>query len=137
MQRLCPWSAVLATLLTAAGGTARAHVVRFHYMPAVLCGQVAFAGGPGEVPAEWQPFLGSPRREPYHGCLRPTQLVTFRHPCNGGLVTVPLALPDDLPRIEHVRDRIVFNYGSYTVSVQFLPDGSVDVIYNSGFFRSL
>jgi hypothetical protein len=50
-------------------------------------------------------------------------------------VTVPLCLPEGTPRVEHVRDRIVYNYGSYTVEVRFLPDGSVDVLYSSGLFR--
>jgi hypothetical protein len=46
-------------------------------------------------------------------------------------------LPEGTPRIEHVWRRIVYNYGSYTVAVLFLPDGSVDVIYNSGLLRGL
>jgi hypothetical protein len=29
-------------------------------------------------------------------------------------------------------NRVVYNYGSYTVEVQFLPDGSANVVYNSG-----
>jgi hypothetical protein len=52
-------------------------------------------------------------------------------------VTVPLFLPWGTLRIEHVRDRIVYNYGSFTTQVRFLPDGSLDVIYNNGFLRAL
>jgi hypothetical protein len=48
-----------------------------------------------------------------------------------------LALPDGTPVIEHVRQRIVYNYGSYTVEVRFLPEGAVDVIYNSGLLRRI
>jgi hypothetical protein len=128
---------VFAGLLAGAAGPARADVLRYHYTPADVTGHVALKPGPLATPGEWQPFRGSSRREPYLKPLQPTQLVTFRHPYTGGLVTVPLALPDDTPRIEHVRDRIVFNYGSYTVAVQFFPDGSVDAIYNSGPFRPI
>ena len=51
------------------------------------------------------------------------------------MVTVPVALPQGTPNIEYLARRVVYNYGSYTVSVLFLADGSVDVIYNSGFAR--
>jgi hypothetical protein len=63
--------------------------------------------------------------------------VKFKHLCTGQAVTVPLALPVGTPVIQHVRQRIVYNYGSYTVEVRFLPDGSVDVIYNSGLLRRI
>jgi hypothetical protein len=63
--------------------------------------------------------------------------LVFTHPCTGEQVRVPVALPAGTPRIEHVWHRIVFNYGSYTLEVRFLPDGSVDVIYNSGLLRAL
>jgi hypothetical protein len=52
-------------------------------------------------------------------------------------VVVPLALPCGTPVIEHVWRRTVYNYGSYTVEVRFLPDGSVDVMYDSGLLRAL
>jgi len=48
---------------------------------------------------------------------------------------VPLTLPEGTPRIEHRRNRIVYNYGSDVVEVHFLSDGSADVIYDSGLFR--
>jgi hypothetical protein len=59
------------------------------------------------------------------------------HPCTGQAVSVPLALPCDTPVIQHVRNSTVYNYGSYTVEVRFLADGSVDVIYNSGLLRAV
>ena len=52
-------------------------------------------------------------------------------------ITVPLSFPEGTPRIEHRADRVIYNYGSYTVEVHFLPDGSVDVVYNSGLRRAL
>jgi hypothetical protein len=38
--------------------------------------------------------------------------------------------------MEYRTRRVIYNYGSDTVEVHFLPDGSVDVIYNSGLFRA-
>jgi hypothetical protein len=46
-------------------------------------------------------------------------------------------LPDGTPTIEHVWRGIVYDYGSYTVEVQFQSDGGVDVIYNSGLLRRI
>ncbi len=76
----------------------------------------------------WEPFNCPPPR--------PTRLVSFRHPATGQTVTVPLALPEDTPRMEYVSDRTIFNYGSDTVQVAFLADGTVDVIYTSGLLRA-
>ncbi len=67
---------------------------------------------------------------------RATRLVNFRHPCTGLNVTVPLALPDSTPRMEYVRDRVVYDYGDYTVEVRFTKDGSADVYYDSGLLRA-
>jgi hypothetical protein len=50
---------------------------------------------------------------------------------------VPLALPEGTPNMEYRTNRILYNYGSYSVAVHFLADGSVDVVYDSGFFRKL
>ncbi len=60
-----------------------------------------------------------------------------RNALSGALSPVPVALPEGTPRIEHVGNRVVYNYGTYTVAAAFLPDGSVDVIYDSGFLRPL
>ena len=63
-------------------------------------------------------------------------MVTFRH-TNGRIVTVPLALPEANPRIETRADRIVYTSAEYVVEVRFFGDGTVDVMYNSGFLRPL
>jgi hypothetical protein len=131
---VCP--AVLATALLL-HGVAKGAVVRFHFVPADGSNQLVLQPGPSGAAGEWRPWAGSSRREPYSGNLRPNQLVTFNHPYTCRQVVVPLAMPGDVPQIQHVRDRVVFNYGSYTITVQFLADGSADVIYNSGFFRDL
>ena len=87
--------------------------------------------------------IGSPRRiQPPRRIRartppRPTCLLTYRHPCTGQAVTVPLALPEGTPTIQYKLRQVVYNYGSYAVEVHFLPDGSVAVVYNSGLFRAL
>ena len=67
----------------------------------------------------------------------PTCYLTFQHPCTGQNITLPVRLPiDSTPRIEHRYNRVIYNYGSDSVEVEFLSDGSADVIYNSGLRRS-
>jgi hypothetical protein len=118
------WVVVFAAVLGTTGTAAAARVC-FHY-------------GPGEIsgaPGQRTSWLGAPS-EPVAGMPGPMVPVTFQHPFTHAPVTVPLALPPWTPTIEHVRNRIVYNYGSYAVVVRFLPDGSVDVIYNSGLLRA-
>jgi hypothetical protein len=63
-------------------------------------------------------------------------MVTFRHPCTGRSLVLPLALPRDTPQMEYRTNRTIYNYGSYTVEVSFLADGTADVIYNNGLLRA-
>lgn len=133
---LTRWTAICFLLLLTAGPAAAARV-RFHYVPVDDQGTLApQSGGPTAAPAErltwrgaWEPWSCAPPH--------PTCLLTYRHPCTGQAVTVPLALPEGTPTIEYRRNRVVYNYGSYTVEVHFLPSGGVDVIYNSGLLRAL
>jgi hypothetical protein len=92
--------------------------------------------GPDGAVGELRRLLGA-RVLPYNYVVRPTQMVTFRHPFTGGNATVPIYLPEGTPRMEHRSDRIIYNYSDLTVEARFLPDGAVDVIYNSGFLRQL
>jgi hypothetical protein len=127
-------AAVLASLFFLAAETAQAARARFHYTPADANGGMrldpAGSSGPrfsffgGTTPAAANP-------------PPPTIALTYRHPYAGRYVTVPLALPADTPRIEYRGQRVIYNYGSYTVEVHFQPDGSVDVVYNSGLLRAL
>ena len=94
------------------------------------------ATGPDGALGELRTGLGNTPK-PYTSNYQPNRLVTFRHPYTSRNVTVPMKLPDSTPRIEHISDRVRFNYGSYSVEARFLPDGAVDVVYNSGFLRSL
>jgi hypothetical protein len=129
--------AVVFVLVLLTAGPAAAARVRFHYATADPGGVLTLVSeGPAAASAERQTLLGS--WEPYN-CPPPhaTCIVTFCHPCTGQTVLVPLGLPDSTPRMEHRPNRVIYNYGSYTVEVHFLPDGRVDVIYNSGLFRAL
>jgi hypothetical protein len=130
---LCLCMAVL--FLPTAACQAFAGRVRFHYAPVDDHGNTTMkpgqCGGPGER-VSWFGFVS----EPYFNQPRPTHLATFRHSYTGRAVAVPLTLPESTPRIEHRgRHWLIYNYGSDTVEVHFLPDGSVDVIYDSGLFR--
>lgn len=126
------FGAGLLTLLTAAD--AQAGRVRYHYVPADDCGHVTLqpcGGAPGERltwTARWEPYNCPPPRA--------TCLATFRHLCTGRTVIVPLALSLDIPRMEYRTNRVIYNYGSETIEVVFLPDGGVDVVYNSGLLRA-
>jgi len=131
------WLTALAALTTAAVSDAGAAEVRFHYAPVDAAGNTTLKpSGPGNAIGEKRTWVGSVRR-PYVNQPRPTHLVTFLHPYTGQHVTVPLTLPEGTPRLEYRPDRVVYNYGSYTVEAQFLRDGSVDVVYNSGLLRGI
>src|SRR6476660_7628010 len=90
---------VLLLLLT--GGRAAAARLRVHYVVVDNCGTTAPQGEPerGRV---------CPARP------RPNVVMTYRHPCSGGLVKVPLFLPEGTPVIQHRGNRLIYNYGSYT-----------------------
>ncbi|HYT88326.1 MAG TPA: hypothetical protein VEL76_06370 [Gemmataceae bacterium] len=117
-------------LVLSTTNTARAERVKFHYPAADICAGAHIPGGPDVVGERTSLFGGT--REPVRCRLRPTHLLTFCHPYTKANVTVPMRLPEDLPRVEHRGDRVIYNYGSYTVETVFLADGSVDVVYNSG-----
>jgi hypothetical protein len=117
--------------------TARADWVRFRFVPANAEGSMAqVAAGPDGALGELRSGLGGTPK-PYAGNFLPNRLVTFRHPYTSRNVNVPMKLPENTPRTERIGDRIRFNYGSYYVEARFLPDGGVDVVYNSGFLRTL
>src|SRR6516225_9561389 len=108
--------------------------VRYHYAPVDASGNTTMRPGNGGGPGEQVSRFGF-STEPYVSQPRPTHLASFRHSYSGRQITVPLTLPEGTPRIEHRRNRIVYNYGSDVVEVHFLSDGSADVIYDSGLFR--
>ena len=131
------WIPAALFTLVAVTGTACAGWARFHYVPMDSSGNLALkpsdgTGGFGER-VTWFGMTRTPSACP----PRATCVVSFRHPCTGCPIKVPLALPEDTPIIQHRAERVIYNYGSYAVEVHFLPDGSVDVIYNSGLLRDI
>jgi hypothetical protein len=131
------WLIPAAAVLLVSAGAARADQVRYHYAPADLCGSTSLKPADGcGAPGTRVAFFGLVR-EGYYCQRRPTHLVTFRHPYTARCVTIPLAFPEGTPRIEYRGNRIIYNYGSYTVEAHFQPDGSVDAVYNSGVLRPL
>lgn len=127
------WKLTAVVALMVAGGTAPAAIARFHFVPVNGSGAVQLVPY-GGAPAEKITIFG---KGEYCCPPPPTCTVTFCHPCTGAKLAIPLALPDATPQMMHRWDRITYNYGSYTVTVHFLADGSVDVIYNSGLFRGI
>src|SRR5262245_29660994 len=122
----------LALLVTVA--PAAAERARFHYVPVDDRGNMVLrldgpTGGLGDR-FSWFNTV----REPDNRAPRPNQMVTFRHPSTARPVIVPLRLPEGTPNVGYGPSRVVYNYGSYTVAIHFLADGSVYVIYNAGFF---
>jgi hypothetical protein len=128
----------LALILLAIPTVAHAELVRFHYAPMDACSSTMT-----QVPAGPDGALGELKRGfgalslPYPYVVRPNQMVTFRHAYNGKLVTVPMRFPASLPRIEQRPDRIIYHFAEYDAEARFLPDGTVDVVYNSGFLSPL
>jgi hypothetical protein len=135
-----PWlpaTAVVCFLLLAGGGALRAEEVRYHYVPVDAAGNSRLQpAAPGPGAGERLRWFGR-AREVYAGQPRPTHLVTFTHPYSGRPIVVPISFPVGTPRIEHIDHRLIYNYGSYTITVRFLTDGSADLIYNSGPLRPL
>jgi hypothetical protein len=129
------WSLTAAAVVMVAGETASAAIARFHFVPVDGTGQVQLVPAPSGAAADKVSVLG---RAPYSCPPTPTCVVHLCHPYTNITLNIPLALPpDSTPQIMHRRDRVIYNYGSYTVTVHFLPDGSVDVLYNSGLLRSV
>ena len=130
LHSLWPIVSLCACLLST--GSAGAAMARFHYVPVDANGNTQLQPcGPCNSPGERVRWLGAVR-EGYTNQPRPTHMVTFRHPYNCREITVPMAFPAGTARLEHRRDRVIYNYGSYTVEAHFLQDGSVDVVYNAG-----
>ena len=120
-------------LVAMSGSSAQAERVRYHFAATDICGNTAqTAAGKCNAIGERVSYFGL-SSSPYNGVLRPNYLVTFFNPVTTGNVTVPLALPEGTPQMQRGRNRLIFNYGTYLVEVAFLPDGSVDVFYDSGF----
>jgi hypothetical protein len=137
MNRRNGWLVLTILLFGLAADRSQAAVARFHYVPADDQGNTTLQPiGPCGSPGEYVIWFGAVRK-PYTCMPRPNRMVTLCHPHTGRNITVPIALPAGTPIIQHKPNWLIYDYGTYTVSVQFFPDGSVDVVYNSGLFREL
>jgi hypothetical protein len=125
-------TALLAVLLGVWARPAHAERARYRYVPRDAEGSMTLEPTGGERLS----LLGTVRRAA-PSPPRPTHVLSFRHPATGRPVSVPVALPVGTPRVEYRFQRVIYNYGSYTVEVVFLADGSVEVVYNSGLLRAL
>jgi hypothetical protein len=126
-----------SALIAGLPSVAAAELVRFRFVPVgsdSAMRQVPI--GPEGAMGELRAVLGGTPR-PYNGTFPPNRLVTFRHPYTSKNVTIPMKLPGSTPEVERIGDRLRLNYGTYYVEARFLPDGGVDVVYNSGFLRKL
>ncbi len=138
MSNLTRWlsTGLAAGVLLGTQSSAEAARLRFHYAAAGNCGTVTPqpTGPHGETAAyvsmfgECQPTCARPPGRAMQGA--------YQHPCTGQFVTVPLFLPEGTPVIQHRRNGVTYNYGSYAVEVFFRTDGSVDVDYYSPLARS-
>jgi hypothetical protein len=129
--------AIATLFVLATAGPAPAERVRYHFAAADVCGNtVQTPAGKCNAIGERVSYFGF-GATPYNTPMPPTHMVTFYHPFSKRNVTVPMALPPGAARLQTRSDRIIFNYGEYRVEAIFLPDGSVDTLYDSGMFRKL
>lgn len=130
--------ALFATILVVGlASSASGEALRLHYKPDHCAGYTSLkVAGDGAV-GEFSPSALGLMKQSYYCQPKATHMVTYRHPVSCRNVTVPIAFPQGTPRIAYQSDAIVYSYGLYTIRVEFLNDGSVDVLYNSGLFRPL
>jgi hypothetical protein len=116
------------------GTAARAEVLRFRHVPIDACGGTTLAKDAQGAIGQRSAWVGGVK-QPYFGQFKPNVIVTFRHAYTGKDVAVPMNLPSGTPRMDYRRYSIMYIYGSFTIEALFLPDGSVETIYNSGVLR--
>jgi hypothetical protein len=133
-------SVIAVAVMVCGSAPGQAADLRYHYVPVDAAGNTQLAPvvqpGGGGSPGERIRFLGFVR-EPAATQPKPTHLVTFKHSFSARNITVPLTLPPATPRMSIRRDSVMYNYGSEQVEVQFLRDGTVDVVYSSGLLRRI
>lgn len=122
---------LVLALLLGAGSVADAAIARYHYVPNGPNCALTFVPSDPDAGERVSIFGSRPDPNP----PRPTVMMTYRHMYTGQTVQVPLRMPTGTPRVYHRTNRIVYDYSGFTVQVEFFPDGSLDVIYNSGFLR--
>jgi hypothetical protein len=124
------------TLVAVLGSTRTANAarLRYHYVPAACDAVMTLAPSTFGTPGARTTIRGTcpDNREP----PRATCVKTFRHPCSGRTVNVPLNLPGN-PNVYYRTNAVLYDYAGDFVEVRFLTDGSVDVIYSTGWLRTI
>jgi hypothetical protein len=110
----------------------RAEQARYRYVPTDNRADITLQFASGER-LSWLGTVRNTDQSP----PPPTHILSFTHPVTSRRVSVPVRLSSSTPRIEYGFGRVTYNYGSYTVAIVFLADGSVEVVYNSGLLRAL
>ena len=124
----------MAILLMLMSGRADAALLRFHYALANQQGAMVLVPSRFGTAGERVTLVDTC---PYDPAPVPTHTVTLKHTFTGQCVIVPLRLPEGTPNIQHRSNRIMYNYGSYSVEVHFLEDGTVNVQYSTGLLRGI
>ncbi|MBM4067544.1 MAG: hypothetical protein FJ271_01160 [Planctomycetes bacterium] len=134
-MRMASLTLLTVVSLLLAHGQANAEVVRYRYAPDA-CGNLQLVPGPNGAPGERSGWLGG-TPAPFPRQVIATHVVSFRHSYSRQNVQVPITFPDAAVRMETVADYVQFTFTSYTIRVIFQPNGSVDVVYNSGWLRPI
>jgi hypothetical protein len=135
MRHMIAPALALALGLGCWASSAQAAWARLHYVESGTSGTLAYQPE-GSASRATTSYMGL-NVAPAPAVPRPTHIVTFRHAYTGRMVSVPIAFPFGTPRLAYRTDSVVYDYGTYSITVRFIEDGSVDVVYRSGLFRSL
>lgn len=71
-------------------------------------------------------YLPTPSSQP----PAPNTWLNFRHPYTHAYVSVPVALPSGMPKVEQRSDRVIYDYGTVAVVFHFVRDGTVNISYD-------
>ncbi len=116
------WTCVTALFaVLAVVGTVEAARLRYRYVPGGADGVMTLAPSAFGTPGVRITLRGS---------------CPDSHPFSGQTINVPLNLPGN-PTIYYKTNAVLYDYSGDFVEVRFLPDGSVEVIYSTGLFRSI
>jgi hypothetical protein len=130
-----PFRALAALVLLAlAAQAAPAEQIRIRYWPQNSGASTVMKPADAGQPTGVKVSRFGLRTEPYYCLPKANCLKTFCHKCTGQNVTLPIYLPAATPRIAHTWSGISYQYTNFAVNVNFLQDGSVEVVYADGPF---
>jgi hypothetical protein len=118
-----------ASLLVAWAGAASGQEIHYQYVRLKGNNVMPLPAQPSYVYIRGRVYYFSPPPQPVPPA--PNTWLEFLHPYSHAYVVVPVNLPNAIPQIENRDDRVVYKYGGYSVVIQFVRDGSVNVTYQS------